>query len=167
MFRLCEFRLGEMKQSPYSVHEVCFAPGACSELVEGVARKDGLNENVSRRQNYPQVVEANMLIIQKIVKAKGETKNSLLFLAKWVNYLNHKKANQERTLSRRACPEQRRRDAKITQRKFIKTLRSLATLRLHSGHAWRLCVKYFLKKITVDVNRIWMPKTDPILQPNF
>ena len=44
MFRLCESRLGGMKQSPYSVHGDCFAPGACSELVEGVARKDGLNE---------------------------------------------------------------------------------------------------------------------------
>ncbi len=79
MFRLCESRLGGMKQSPYSVPGDCFAPGACSELVEGVARKDGLNETFLADKNYPQVVEGNMLIIRKIVKAKGEAKNPLLF----------------------------------------------------------------------------------------
>ncbi len=71
MFRLCESRLGGMKQSPYSVHGDCFAPF--------VARKDGLNETFLADKNYPQVVEGNMLIIQKIVKAKGEAKNPLLF----------------------------------------------------------------------------------------
>ncbi len=55
-----------------------------------------------------------MLIIQKIVKAKGEVKIPCFFRANGLIKPSPQKENQERTLSRR--------DTKITQRKFIKIL---------------------------------------------